>query len=197
MTEFFHMRRTAHFAVVAAGLFMMSTAASAQNGARGTRRGSDQHDAGIHGAPPQPTTIAALALNHAAELALTDSQRVLVLSIRRAQDSANTPFMLKLDSLKPTRFPTNPNDLSQEQRDEVDARRANITEILTFVNATNTKARFRVLDLLSNDQQRKALDLEEKAKKDAEEQARRIARNGPAPTVEQSGDMGRRRPPED
>lgn len=196
MTELLHMRRTAYFAVVAAGL-LISTAASAQNGARGPRRGSDQHDAGIHGAPPQPAAIAALALDHAAELVLTDSQRVLVQSIRRAQDSTNTPFMLKLDSLKPTRYPTNPNDLSQEQRDEVDARRANITEILTFVNATNMKARFRVLDLLSVDQQRKAIDLEEKAKKDAEEQARRIARNGPAATVEQSGAMGRRRPPED
>src|SRR5437868_10371802 len=118
MTGLSHMRRPALFGVVAVALLATSTAASAQYSARANVR-SDKHDAGIHGAPPQPTSIAALALQHAQELALTDSQRVLVESIRRAQDSANRPFMAKLDSLKPTRFPTNPNDLSQEQREEI------------------------------------------------------------------------------
>ena len=190
------MRRPAYFAVVAAALFMTSTVAGAQYAARTNIR-SDKHDPGVHGAPPQPVGIAALALGHAAELALTDSQRVLLRSIMAAQTEANGPLMLKLDSLKPTRFPTNPNDLSQEMREEIDTRRANIAEILEIVTSNNTKARFRVLDLLSPDQQRRAMELEDRARKDAEEEARRIARNGPAGTFEQSGAMGRGgRPPE-
>ena len=113
--------------------------------------------------------VAALALNNATELALADSQQVLLASIRRAQDSANRPWIERLEALRPTSHPANPLDLSPEQQEEIAARRLAIAEVMEAMRETNTTARQRAMALLTPEQQRKASELEEKARKWARE----------------------------
>jgi hypothetical protein len=113
--------------------------------------------------------VAALALTHAAELALADSQQVLLASIRRTQDSANRPWIERLEALRPTSHPANPFDLSPEQQEEIAARRLAIAEVMEAMRETNTTARERAMALLSPEQQQKATELEDKAAKWARE----------------------------
>jgi hypothetical protein len=113
--------------------------------------------------------VAALALNNATELALADSQQVLLASIRRAQDSANRPWIERLEALRPTSHPANPLDLSPEQQEEIAARRVAIAEVMEAMRETNTAARQRAMALLTPEQQRKASELEDKARKWARE----------------------------
>lgn len=120
--------------------------------------------------------VAALALEHAGELALTDSQRVLLASIRRAQDSANRPFVAQLEALRPTHRPANPNDLSQEQRDEIEGRRKAIAAILRSMHDGNAMARWRAMAALTPEQQERAAKLEEEAQERADEERARRAR---------------------
>ncbi|MDQ6635093.1 MAG: Spy/CpxP family protein refolding chaperone [Gemmatimonadota bacterium] len=143
--------------------------------------------------------VAALALNHAAELALADSQQVLLASIRRAQDSANRPWIERLEALRPSRHPANPFDLSPEQQEEIAARRLAIAEVMEAMRETNTTARERAMALLSPEQQQKATELEDKAVKWArenggpnifDEETRRLPANGGA--GESSAGMARK-----
>ena len=113
--------------------------------------------------------VAALALDHATELALADSQQVLLASIRRAQDSANRPWIERLEALRPTSHPANPLDLSPEQQEEIAARRLAIAEVMEGMRETNTTARQRAMALLTPEQQQKATELEDKARKWARE----------------------------
>jgi uncharacterized membrane protein YgcG len=150
--------------------------ASAQRGGGGGRRrgGGDNQNQSAEDAPAMPARpapgVAALVLEHASDFALADSQRVLLESIRHTQDSANRPWIQQLDSLRPHGQPANgPNDLSQEQRDEIDARRKAISTVMEGMRDNNALARQRTMAVLSPDQQVKAAKLEEDARKKAEE----------------------------
>ena len=148
---------------------------------------------GITGPPPVPATIASLVLDRAADLKLADSQRVAVEAIRRVQDSVNFPRLRALDSLRPTRRPANgPNDLSPEQREEADQRRAAIVVVLDALHETNSATRNKVLALLNPDQQRKATDWENDARKKAEKEGEKRVRE-----AFDTGGMRGRRPQED
>jgi hypothetical protein len=140
-------------------------------------------------------SVAALVLDHAADLAITDGQRAQLTSIRRTQDSANRPWLQRLDSLRPAGHPANgPNDLSQEQRDEIAARRAAIAEIMAGMRETNAVARQQTMALLSEDQQKKAAKLEEEARKKADEDRQR-GQQGSGGEGRRGGGGGRNRPP--
>lgn len=178
------MGRFVHHAVVLAvfASFSVSTLATAQRGRRGGTRAESPQSAGtmMGGPPPIPPTVAALVLEHADDFKLADSQRVVLESVRRAQDSANTPWMMKLDSLRPTRQPANGmGDLSQAQRDEFEARKTAIANVLEGMRETNAQARKKVMDVLDPDQQKRAASLEEDARKKAEDEAKRHERSGP------------------
>ena len=152
---------------------LVAPAASAQSGRRGGERPED-----ALALPPRATAgVAALVLEHADDLALADSQRVLIESIRRTQDSANRPWIEQLDSLRPARRPVNPNDLSPEQREEISARRAAIATVMTGMRDNNAIARERTMSLLSAAQQEKAAELESEARKKAEEDRARRGRD--------------------
>jgi hypothetical protein len=139
------------------------------------------------GPPPIPPSVAALVLEHADDFKLADEQRVVVDSVRRAQDSANRPWMAKLDSLRPTRQPAGgPGDLSQEQRDELEARKIAIANVIEGMRETNAQARKQVMDTLNPDQQKRAASLEEEARKKAEDEGKRRERDA-------QGSGGRRR----
>jgi regulator of protease activity HflC (stomatin/prohibitin superfamily) len=171
-------------ALAATAVAALATSASAQYRGRG---GFDRERADSALAlPPRPAPgVAALVLDHSADFALTDSQRVMLESIRHTQDSANGPWLQKLKALRPTGQPANgPADLSQEQRDEIAARRAAIAEAVEGMRESNAEARQRTMALLTPEQQKKAAQLEEEARKKAQESG---------PDRSGSGDEGRQR----
>jgi hypothetical protein len=167
--------------VAAMGLLGISSLAQAQMGGSHSpqRNNNNPEDIGITGPPPIAATVAALAIEHSAELKLTDSQNIALATIRRSQDSANAPRLKTLDSLRPTRRPAGGvNDLSQEQRQEIEERRAAITPVLEAIRETNAEARIKVMALLDPDQQKRAAELEHDAQKSAEEDFKRRSRDG-------------------
>lgn len=169
---------------------LSATAASAQYRPRSGQRPED-----ALALPPRPAPgVAALVLEHAAELALADSQRVALESIRSTQDSANRPWLARLDSLRPTSRPVNPNDLSQEQRDEIEARRAAIRTTMEAMRETNALARQRTMAVLSPAQQQRAAELENDARKQMDEERARRGRDAGEGERRRGG--GRGRPPE-
>lgn len=175
-------------------LLVVAQDLSAQYG----RRGGNGRPEDALAIPPRPAPgIAALVLDHAADLALADSQRVLLESVRQAQDSANRPWLQRLDSLRPRSRPANgPDDLSQEQRDEIAARRAAIADVMRGMRDNNVLARQQAMALLSPAQQEQATELEKRARKTADEERARRGRDAAMGDGRQrQGGMGR--PPED
>ena len=164
---------------VMALLGISSQAAAQMGGSRSSQRNNNSpEDIGIVGAPPVARSVAALAIEHSAELSLTDSQTIALEVIRRAQDSVNAPRLKTLDSLRPTRRPAGGvNDLSTEQRQEIEERRAAIAPVLDAVRETNADARVKVMAVLNQEQQKRAAKLEDEARKNAEEEFKRRARN--------------------
>ena len=192
------MRRFHHHAVIGAvvALASVSMPALGQRGMRGgSRRGGESSQGGGESAmvPHVATPIVGLVLEHADEFKLSDTQRSALETVRTVQDSANRPWMLKLDSLRPRGMPANGmGDLSQEQRDEIEARKVAVANVIEGMRETNAQARKRVMDILNPDQQQHAAALEDEAKKKLDEASERNVR-GPG-----GGDRaGRGRPPED
>jgi hypothetical protein len=178
-------------------VFIVSAPAAAQFGRRGGDRSQSQNAQDLLALPPWiPPGVAGLVLSHATEFSLADSQRVVLESIRQTQDSANRPWIARLDSLRPTSQPLNPKDLSQEQRDEIAARRTAIAAVLDGMRETNALARQRTMAILSPAQQQRAAELESDARKQADQERERRGR------FASEGQDGRRRggggrPPED
>jgi hypothetical protein len=169
------------FILAAMALMGVTSQSHAQmGGSRSSQRNNNNpEDIGISGPPPIAQVIAALALEHAADLALTDSQNIALATIRRAQDSANAPRIKTLDSLRPTRRPAGGvNDLSPEQRQEIEERRAAIAPVLEAMRETNAEARIKVMALLNPEQQKRAAEYEHDAQKKAEEEHSRRSREG-------------------
>jgi hypothetical protein len=169
------------FMLVVTALLGISTLSQAQmGGSRSAQRNNNNpEDIGLAGPPPIAPGVAALAIEHAAELGLTDSQNIALATIRFSQDSVNAPRLKTLDSLRPTRRPAGGvNDLSNEQRQEIEERRAAITPVLEAVRETNAESRVKVMALLTPEQQKHAAQYEEDARKKADEQFKRQARGG-------------------
>ena len=172
------MRRSVQIVVALAALASVADLASAQRGGGrsmgGDSRASYPQDMGRMGPPPIPPTIAALALDNATELSLTDAQKVALEVIKKTQDSTNKPFLARLDSLRPTRMPAGGmNDLSQEQKDEMAQRAIAVQLVMADMRETNAESRVSVMKLLDESQQKKAAGLEKDAANKAEEDGRR------------------------
>lgn len=180
---------------IRSALLLVVLAAPLASAQYGARRGNGRPEDVLALPPRLAPGVAALVLEHAADLALADSQRVVIESIRRTQDSTNRPWMQRLDSLRPTSRPVNPNDLSQEQRDEIAARRSAIAVVMDGMRESNALARQRTMAVLSPEQQQKAAELENDARKQADEdRARRGREAGGGDGRRGAGGMGR--PPE-
>lgn len=124
--------------------------------------------------PIPPVSVAKVVLDKEKDFALTDSQRVQLNLVQRRLDSANAPFLARLDSLRPTSRPANGfDDLSQEQREDLDARRAAMTVVIAKMEGNFATARLRTLALLAPKQHGKVAKLEKEAKKKAEQRARK------------------------
>ena len=144
-------------------------AACAPGGGVAASRGNSDFD--MEGAPisfaPPPTTVA-MALDHAADLGITDAQRTVMLDIRRGLDSADAPLRSRLDSLRPTSRPVNFRDLSPQQREEIRAPRAAVSAVKAALRQHDLAIRSRVLGALSAEQQTKLTALEESARRRSE-----------------------------
>ena len=165
------MPHSSRSAIVAAALVMvlLPSVALAQNGIR-----RDNSPFGGKAAPIVPVSIAKVVLDTDKDMALTDSQRVQITLIQRQLDSVNAPLLARLDSVKPTWRPAGGlNDLSQEQRDELVARRKVQVALVDQMTPNFTKARERVIALLRPEQKERAAKLEKNARKRAEEFAKR------------------------
>jgi hypothetical protein len=175
----------------------VATPSQAQFGRRGGDRAQIQNAQDVLALPPWiPPGLAALVLGHASDFSLADSQRVVLETIRATQDSANRPWLARLDSLRPTSQPLNPKDLSQEQRDEIAARRTAIATVLDGMRETNALARQRTMAVLSAEQQQRAAELENDARKQADKERDRRGRFAMDGDGEERRG-GRGRPPED
>jgi hypothetical protein len=179
------MRRSSITCLVLAGSAVVALSMSASAQYHGLDR--QRMDSVLAEPPRLAPGVAALALDHAVELALADSQQVLLASIRRTQDSTNRPWIERLEALRPTSRPANPLDLSPEQQEEIAARRLAIAEVMEGMRETNATARQRAMALLTPEQQEKATQLEDKARRWArenggrntfEDETRRLPANG-------------------
>lgn len=182
--------------VLVPAMLAVAAPASAQFGGGGGRGGGAARAQAASAEPPRVApTVAALVLGHAGDLALTDSQRTLIASVRHAQDSANGPWMQRLESLRNGPRPINPNDVSQEQRDQMAARRAAVIDAIAGMRETDAEARQKVMTALNPDQQQKAAVLENDAQKQARDDSERRGREAFGSGRRGAGDMDR--PPED
>ena len=155
----------------------------------GESNNNGSQDVGVTGAPPMAVPVAALAIEHGAELKLTDAQSAALAKIRFSQDSANAPLLRALDSLRPRSRPANgADDVSAEQKQVIDERRAAITPLLEAVRETNAESRIKVMALLDSDQQKRVAEFEDEARKKAEAEGKRLGRGVPG-----DGGMGRKR----
>lgn len=191
------MRRLFHSVVQLAAFSLLIAAPLSAQVARTSQR-SYPENIGITGAPPIAPGIAALALSvvDSTYLNLTMVQRVTLDSIRRLQETANAPRLHTLDSLRPTRRPAGgPMDLSQEQREEIDTRKAAIQTVMDAIHETDTAARAQVMSIFTDEQRKRAEKLEKEASKRAEEEGKRRAREGFGPAGMDRSRGGR--PPED
>jgi hypothetical protein len=143
--------------------------AGAQNGLR-----HDNSPFAGKPAPIVPVSVAKAVLDTDKDMALTDSQRTQIVQIQRQLDSTNAPLLARLDSLKPTWRPAGGlNDLSQEQRDELVAKRKAQVEVVEKIAPNVATANQRVMAVLRPEQRDRANKLEKDARKRAEEFAKR------------------------
>lgn len=165
-----HRSRRSAAVVTSLVLVLLPAMAQAQNGVH-----HDNSPFGGKPAPIVPVSVAKAVLEaDNKDMALSDSQRVQITHIQRQLDSADAPLLARLDSVKPTWRPAGGlSDLSQEQRDELVAKRKQQVEIVEAITPSVAKANERVMALLRPEQRDRANKLEKNARKRAEEFAKR------------------------
>ena len=124
-------------------------------------------------APVAPPSVAQVALADN-EIALDDSQKAQLKRIQAHLDSANAPFLQRLEAARPTWRPAGGlGDLSQEQRDQLVAYRHAQEAIVDSVAPNVTKANEQARAVLRPEQLERAAKLEKDARKRAEELAKK------------------------
>lgn len=134
---------------------------------------------------PKQVNVVNLLVEHRQDLALTDSQFTRIIGIKRSLDSANSPLVRRLDSLRST-FKGGPifSEPSPQRRDSLVAARAIVLEMLADIRDNIVPAREEALALLSPAQFTKAQEIEAKAEKAVAEENKRAgerARGGGGP----------------
>jgi hypothetical protein len=124
--------------------------------------------------PVRPVSVAKEILAHDKDMALTDSQRTQLVVIQRQLDSANKPFLQRLDSIRPTWRPAGGlADLSPEQRAQLIAYRDAEIALVDSLVPNATRANEHVRAILNEEQRERAAKLEKDARKRAEQVAKR------------------------
>jgi len=132
---------------------------------RGAGRGSFGRGAGVQRAPgveiPQIVNAVNLLIEHRPELALSDTQFMRVIAIKRALDSTNAPLLRRLDSVQ--RLFKNGPLFSQggaERRDSLAEARSLIRDVTAAVRENDASGRDQAYALLSAKQLDTARSLE-------------------------------------
>lgn len=126
---------------------------------------------------PRQVNMINLLIEHRQEVALSDSQFVRVITIKRTLDSTNAPVMRKLDSVERLFRGGTPifSEPSPARRDSLAEARSMVREWTAIVHENNESARDRAYLLLGELQRSKAETIEataEKAIADAEAKKR-------------------------
>ena len=124
---------------------------------------------------PQQVNMVNLLIQHRQEVALSDSQFVKVIAIKRTLDSTNAPQMRKLDSLDRLFRGGTPifSEPSAARRDSIAEGRAVMREALAIVEENNSAAREKAFGLLNEQQLLKAREIEGKAEQAVEGQGKK------------------------
>ncbi len=152
--------------------------AFAQRGMGGGGRGAGRSRGGNNisrtegVAVTMPVNPVNLLIEHRQDLALSDSQFIHVIAVKRALDSANAPLMRRIDSVQRVLKGGNPlfSSPSAERKDSLAEGRSVVNETLSGVRENISDFREKAFSLLSTDQLAKATDIEEKAIKAAEDE---------------------------
>ena len=126
-------------------------------------------------APIAPVSVAKAILDRDdKDLALDEGQKTQLQQIQTRLDSANAPFLHRLDAVRPTWRPAGGlGDLSQEQHDQLIAYRHAQEAIVDSVAPNIVKANEQARALLRPEQRDRAAKLEKDARKRAEELAKK------------------------
>jgi hypothetical protein len=132
---------------------------------RGRTPGNLARDPGI--SIPKQVNMINLLLEHRADVALSDSQFVRVIALKRLLDSTNAPLMRKLDSVERLFRTGAPMfaDPRAARRDSLYEGRAVVRETAAAVHENNDTFRDRAYELLNMQQLTRARDIEAKAEK--------------------------------
>ena len=125
-------------------------------------------------APIAPVSVAkAILERNDKEIALDPEQTTQLQRIQAKLDSANAPYLKRLEAARPSWRPAGGlGDLSQEQRDQLVAYRHAQEAIVDSVGPNVVKANEQARALLRPEQRERAAKLEKDARKRAEELAK-------------------------
>lgn len=128
---------------------------------RGRGPGSLQRDPGV--VIPAQVNMVNLLLVRRQEVALTDSQWVRILAVKRTLDSANAPLLRRLDSVARLFRKGAPlfAEPTAARRDSLNEARAVVRETALVVGENNSAAREQVYALLDQQQLIKARAIED------------------------------------
>ena len=126
-------------------------------------------------APIAPVSVAKAILDrNDKEIALDPEQKTGLERIQAKLDSANAPYLKRLEAARPSWRPAGGlGDLSQEQRDQLVAYRHAQEAIVDSVGPNILKANEQARALLRSEQRERAAKLEKDARKRAEELAKK------------------------
>ena len=105
-----------------------------------------------------------LMIMHRADLALTDSQFVRIVALKRTADSANVPLMRRLDSLQRAQRPSTDPTVARADEERIRDLRAEARETVKEIYANLQPARDRAFELLNSLQAARAGTLESEAR---------------------------------
>jgi len=148
------------------GLALLGASPHAAGGqGRGMGRGSFGRGAGIQRAAgveiPQVVNAVNLLIEHRPELALSDTQFMRVIAIKRTLDSTNAPLLRRLDSVQRL-FKNGPlfSQGSTQRRDSLTEARYLVRDVTAAVRENNATGRDQAYALLSAKQLDTAHSLE-------------------------------------
>jgi hypothetical protein len=172
---------------LALALLAIPALASAQRGGGGFGRaggfGRNDRDNPALAAPAIVNGVN-LLIQHRVELALTDTQLVRVVALKRGLDSTNVPLMRRLDSLQRAVRPSNDPTARANSAERVRDTRVEMREVLKEIYANIQPVRDRAFALLSEAQTERAHAIEDQARRQADaaaDGARGTGRRGTPP----------------
>jgi hypothetical protein len=166
---------------IACWLAVLPTAAFAQRGIGGLgssigrrRPGTLEREPAL--VVPKQVNVVNLLVEHRQDLALSDSQFRRVIAIKRSLDSANAPYVRRIDSLQRT-FKGGPifSEPTPQRRDSLLAARSIVLELQADIRDNIVPAREQAFALLSSTQLTKAQEIEAQAEKALAEENKKSA----------------------